>query len=263
LCGKPRNDEPAWSRRLATLELLLLEHPEFLSTSSNGNPFPSPSVTVVMPTWDRADLIGAAVRSVQAQRFSDWELIVVDDGSADNTAEVMAAFATDSRIRYVPRPHVGQCAARNHALSIARGALVAYLDSDNVWYPGYLSAAVALFGAQPEVDCAYGAMITDVHRPGERILFEPFDRNRLLASNFIGMSTFIHRRHLIDRFGAFDEALGSLEDWDLILRYTAHAPAYRLPVLAVRYRVLDGKRVSATAKLDQADVRIRNKWRRE
>jgi hypothetical protein len=97
-------------------------------------------------------------------------------------------------------------------------------------------------------------MVTDAHREGEHILFRPFDRERLLADNYIGMSTFMHRRQLIDRYGAFDEELGSLEDWDLILRYTAHAPAYRLPALAVRYRVMDETRVTVTTPQASADA---------
>src|SRR5437588_781773 len=142
------------------------------------------------------------------------------------------------------RAHAGQCRARNFALGEVRGDLVAYPDSDNVWYPGFLTAAVAAFAANPTVDCLYGAMVTDVHLPGERILYEPFNRERLLERNFIGMSTFMHRRALIERYGAFEEELGSVEDWDLILRYTVDAPPFRLPALAVRYRTLDEQRVS-------------------
>ena len=91
----------------------------------------------------------------------------------------------------------------------------------------------------------YGAKITDF--PGLRIEFESFDRDRLISQCFISMSTIIHRRALIDRFGGFDEQLSSLEDWDLILRYTAHKPPYRLPVLAVRYRVMDETQKSCRA----------------
>jgi hypothetical protein len=253
-------DRVAWVRRLDQLEPLVLEHPDTFATS-DAHPFGSPAVSVITPTWNRAALVGAAVRSVQAQRFADWELLVVDDGSTDDTAKVLAAFASDMRIRYVAQAHAGQCSARNHGLRLARGALIAYLDSDNVWYPNYLAMAVALFAAHPEVDCAYGGMVTDLHRRGERILFDPFDRARLLKGNFIGMSTFIHRRALVDRYGPFDEELRTLEDWDLILRYTAHAPAYRLPVLAVRYRTLDDKRVLAREPPAPAQARIQEKWR--
>ena len=213
-----------------------------------------------MPTWNRGWVVGAAIRSVQAQTFADWELIVVDDGSTDDTPEIMATFRHDPRIRIVTKTHAGQCRARNHALTLARGALIAYLDSDNVWYPGYLAAAVAVFAAKPAVDCLYGAMVTDAHYEGEHILFRPFDRARLIDGNYIGMSTFMHRRALIERYGAFDEELATLEDWDLILRYTAHAPAYRLPALAVRYRVVDATRVTVTTQQQGAVAHIRAKW---
>jgi glycosyltransferase involved in cell wall biosynthesis len=166
---------------------------------------------------------------------------------------------SDSRIRYIRLPHLGQCNARNHAQSVAAGSLVAYLDSDNLWYPAFLAAAVATFAARSDVDCAYGAMIMDAHS-WRRILFEPFDRERLLAGNYIDVSTFVHRRSMIDRFGGFDQELSPLEDWDLILRYTAHAPAYPLPVPAVRYRVMDDKRVSSTQPGDVVFKRIRSKW---
>lgn len=246
------------NQRIDKLELVLTEHPDIESTSFQKTPFPSPAVSVIMPTWNRASVVGAAIRSVQAQHFSDWELIVVDDGSTDDTAAVMSSFTADPRIRYIKRPHAGQCAARNHGQSVANGSLIAYLDSDNIWYPGFLAAAVAVFAGRSDVDCLYGAMITDAH--WGRILFEPFDRERLIAGNYIGMSTFIHRRALIDRFGGFDEELSALEDWDLILRYTVHAPAYRLCVPAVRYRVVDDKRVTVTAPMQPAAERIRRKW---
>ena len=250
----------ALGERLTKLELLL-EHPDVLASSRADLPFPSPVVTVVMPTWNRGRVLGAAIRSVQAQTFADWELIVLDDGSTDETAGIVTAFRDDARIRHVSQTHAGQCRARNHALTLARGALIAYLDSDNVWYPGYLAAAVAVFAAKPAVDCLYGAMVTDAHWAGEHILFRPFDRERLIENNYIGMSTFMHRRALVERYGAFDEELATLEDWDLILRYTAHAPAYRLPALAVRYRVVDATRVTVTTRQESAAARIRAKWR--
>jgi len=251
-------ERAALSERTTKLELLL-EHPDLFAVSRQDH-LPSPAVSIVMPTWNRGWVVGAAIRSVQAQAFSDWELVVVDDGSSDDTAEIMANFRQDARIRYVVQTHAGQCRARNHGVGLARGALIAYLDSDNVWYPGWLAAAVVVFAAKPAVDCLYGAMVTDAHWEGEHLLFRPFDRARLLAGNYIGMSTFMHRRQLIERYGAFDEELNALEDWDLILRYTAHAPAYRLPALAVRYRVVDATRVSVTTRQESATARIHAKW---
>jgi hypothetical protein len=242
--------------RLEKLELLT-EHASVASITCQNVPFPSPAVSVVMPTWNREAVIGAAIRSVQAQTFPDWELLVVDDGSTDSTGHVVSAFA-DHRIRYIAQEHLGKCAARNHALRIAKGALIAYLDSDNLWYPEFLSAAVAAFSLKSDIDCAYGAMVRD---DAPRVLSEVFDRQRLLVTNFIDMSAFVHRRTLVERFGGFDEGLERLEDWDIVLRYTAHAPAYRLPVLAVRYRVMDDIRTTASHPPQPARAVIRGKWK--
>ena len=232
---KTRLELKATQERLTNLEALLLEHPKVRTGNAAGRSgtstaFPSPAVSVVMPTWNREALIVDAIESVLAQSFTDWELIVVDDGSTDGTKEAVACFA-DSRIRYIEKNHAGQCAARNHALSLARGPLIAYLDSDNVWYPTFLAYAVAAFSVDASMQSAYGARVSDP--PAEkRLLFEPFDRDKLLKASFIGMSSFIHRRTLYEQFGGFDESLRALEDWDLVLRYTQDSPAHRLPVLA-------------------------------
>src|SRR5690242_18763362 len=101
-------------RRIERLEALLLEHPRLHAATRLVETFPSPAVSVIMPTLNRARIVGDAIRSVQAQTFTDWELIVVDDGSTDGTDIVMREFAADPRIRYVPRDHAGHVAARNH-----------------------------------------------------------------------------------------------------------------------------------------------------
>ncbi len=247
----------ALAARMSNLEALLLEHPKAHSGKSAN--FPSPAVSIIMPTWNRAGLIAEAIESVLAQSFADWELIIVDDGSTDNTDEVVARFA-DSRIRYHRKDHAGQCAARNHALRLAKGTLVAYLDSDNIWYPGFLSLAVAAFAADSSVESAYGARVSEA-RNEMCLLFEPFDREKLLKRSFIGMSCFIHRRALYERFGGFDEDLCAYEDWDLALRYTEETPARRLPVLAVRYRAIDANRVTAIEAMAVNREKVFRKWR--
>ena len=258
-----RREIDTLAERADNLEALLLEHPNALTGNAavlagKTVDFPSPAVSIVMPTWNRAGLIGEAIESVLTQSFADWELVIVDDGSTDNTEEVVAALA-DPRIHYRKVDHAGQCAARNHALQLAKGALIAYLDSDNIWYPNFLLYAVAAFAADQSIQSAYGARVAEPPRE-RRLLFEPFDRDKLLKGSFIGMSSFIHRRSLYERFGGFDESLSALEDWDLVLRYTQETPARRLPVLAVRYRVVDDKRVSNIEALAPNLEKIVSKW---
>lgn len=223
-----------------------------------------PTVTVVMPTRNRASVIADAIRSVQGQRWPDWELIVVDDGSNDDTASVVAEFLGDLRIRYVRQDQAGAASARNHALRLSRGALIAYLDSDNFWYPDYLRAAVAAFAADTTLESAYGAMLTESHYAhGPIILFEPFDREQLEKGNFIDLNVFIHRRRLFERLGGFDEELSRLLDWDLTLRFTRDAPARRLPILAARYRGGGDSRLSKIKPYGPNYFRVVQKTLRE
>ncbi|MBI3418634.1 MAG: glycosyltransferase [Proteobacteria bacterium] len=253
---------PDLKARVEQLELLLTEYPDVAMGSLSPGAFPSPAVSIILPSWNRAGLVTDAIRSVQAQRFADWELLLIDDGSTDTTAQVVAPFLSDARIRYIPQAHGGQCTARNQGLRLARGALIAYLDSDNLWYPNFLAGAVAAFAADPEMLSAYGALVMEPRlTAGIRILFKPFSRQRLQKSNFIPISVFVHRKSLFDRWGGFDETLKVLEDWDLVLRYTQEAPAHRLPFLAARQRALDTQRVSLLPQ-GQDFRKVARKWSR-
>jgi cellulose synthase/poly-beta-1,6-N-acetylglucosamine synthase-like glycosyltransferase len=103
-----------------------------------------PLVSIIMPTWNRAQLLRRAVLSVQAQTYAGWELIVVDDGSTDDTPYVLQGLQTfDRRIRVVAGEHAGVSRARNAGLAAARGKYVAFLDSDNTWQPDFLRVALS------------------------------------------------------------------------------------------------------------------------
>jgi MoaA/NifB/PqqE/SkfB family radical SAM enzyme len=242
----------------------LLMAPSFAAIPDLRPPFDAPLFSVVMAARNRAAWIGQAAASIQAQTFADWELIIVDDGSADNTPEVAARLCADSRIRYFAQPFLGQSAARNLGLRHAKGEIIAYLDSDNLWYPNFLQAAAVAFALDRRITCAYGALMSVLHNGGTpsapQILFCEFDRGALLQENFIDLNVFIHRRALIDMYGVFDENLTRLVDWDIVLRYTSKAPAFRLPVLAAQYRVVDDQRVSVTIPLEQNHRAIARKW---
>jgi hypothetical protein len=182
-----------------------------------------PLVSVVLPTWNRAALVTRAIASVQAQRYARWELIVVDDGSTDDTPAVLARYADEPRIQLLRQEHGGHARARNAALAASRGEIVAYLDSDNVWDPGYLDALVAAY-ADPGVQTAYAAqLIRDARADDAFVRGEPFDAIALRDGNYVDLNVFSHRRALVGRCGGFDESLDRLVDWDLVLRYTADA----------------------------------------
>ena len=127
--------------------------------------------------------------------------------------------------------------ARNRGVAETEAPLLAYIDSDNLWYPDFLGRAVDCLASESDVDVVYGALVTDDHNLDRRsILWEPFDRDVLRGGNFIDTNVMLHRRCLVARHGGWDENLRRLLDWDLVLRYTAEKPARPLPVLAARSR---------------------------
>jgi hypothetical protein len=252
----PRHALQAQSARLRLLEDLLVSAQESAAPAAMAD---TPLVSIVMPTWNRAACLGDAIRSVLAQTWPHWELLVVDDGSVDGTAALLAGF-DDPRIRCTRIDNSGPSAARNHALRQARGELVAYLDSDNAWFPGFLAGAVAAFAGDPALELGYGVLATESHGgEGLRLLAEAFDRGRLEAANYIDLNAVVHRRALYQRLGGFDESLPRLVDWDLVLRYTAQKPARALPVLAARYRVRDAQRITDTVPAGPAWLAIRRR----
>jgi len=250
-------------RSRAEMARWLAENPIGKVIDSRDTGFSSPVVSITMVSRNRAHCIGDAIRSVQAQSFADWELIVIDDGSTDGTRDTVANFTRDPRIRYVWQPPQGMAKARNHSLRLARGALIAYLDDDNLFYPDFLVAAVDTFSRKPDVDCLYGALVTDIRLDGgPRISCDRFDRERLVRENFIDMGVLVHRHELIERYGGIDESIEWACDWDLVLRLTREKPAYRLPVLAIRYRTMDKNRMGRrdTRQFGLDYLKVRRKW---
>ncbi len=136
--------------------------------SSDGS---APRVSVLMPTFAQAAFIGRALDSLGAQTLGDWELVVVDDGSPDDTRAALAPYLADPRVRYERlADNRGLGAALNRALALARAPLVAYLPSDDVYYPDHLAALVALLAADPATALAYAGVKNEYRVPGKGVL---------------------------------------------------------------------------------------------
>jgi hypothetical protein len=184
----------------------------------------SPEVSVVMPTFNRASLVVEAIESVLEQSFHDFELIVVDDGSTDGTERALARFA--GRLRYERQEHRGVSTARNAGLRLARGAIVASLDSDNLWLPGHLAAVAAVLRDRPSavlVSTCQGFVTAGSASDDEAVLIDPLPR--LLAANFVGTPSCIAvRREALLAIGGFDEELEVASDADAWLRLALHGP---------------------------------------
>ncbi len=219
-----------------------------------------PLFSIVMPTRNRRELIIDAVDSVLAQTFADWELLIVDDGSTDGTHEALSAYLADPRIRYCRRDAGGIAAARNTALDLARGALIAYLDSDNAWFPGFLAGMRVAFAGDNALQSAYAVLVTDADmHNGSPLLWKRFDPLALQHGNYIDINVFVHRRALLQRLGGFDEELLRLCDWDLILRYTRDGGCSRVAVAGALYRSRVDDRISDTQSFGNNWFRIQRK----
>jgi len=182
----------------------------------------TPVVSVVIPTYNRAEIIGRAIRSVQAQTFEDWELIVVDDASEDETEEVVAAFE-DTRIRYIQ--HVenrGGAAARNTGIRNSRGEYIAFLDSDDEWLPQKLEGQIRVFEkASESVGLVYTGMIRkkDEYTKRKPPVYSGWIEEKLYLENVIGScSVGVIKSNVTNEVGYFDKKLDSAQDKDYWLR---------------------------------------------
>ena len=185
-----------------------------------------PRVSVIIPTYNRKDLVQLTIDSALAQTFADREIIVVDDGSTDNTGEALRA-RYDIRIRYEYQTNQGESAARNRALQLAQGEFIALLDSDDLWLPDKLEKEVARLDAEPQagmVFCeawlidAQGKRLGD-QPEGSRVTPDDLSLEKMVLVNQIGgPSTTLIRRSTLDAVGGFDAQIHFGEDWDVWLQ---------------------------------------------
>jgi glycosyltransferase involved in cell wall biosynthesis len=174
----------------------------------------------------------------------------------------------DARISVLRTDGLGVCAARNRALDVAAGDVIAYLDDDNVMTPWWCKAVVWGFTQRPDATVLYGARIIDdvvrARREGEgampSIQFEPFDHQRLTDHNFADMNVLAHRSGLVE--ARFDETVSGYGDWDLFWRLTRDAPPLELPVLACHYTTESPDRLSDEAGVVRDRAAIRAKLHR-
>ena len=180
-----------------------------------------------MPTYNRAHLIVESLESVFAQSYQDYEVIVVDDGSTDNTEEVLAPYL--DRIRYIKQENAGVSAARNHGIFEAKGEYIAFLDSDDLWFPEKLEKQMKVFQDYPT--CAFvccnamrGPSLSD---PATKLQFASrpdsvLDFDLFATANYVGTPTVLVKKHVFYRAGLFDTSFRVGEDFDLWVRIARH-----------------------------------------
>lgn len=220
-----------------------------------------PRVSVVMAAKNYARFLPEAVESVRAQTFADWELLIIDDGSSDNTPEVVRPFLSDPRVRYFRADRLGQSRAKNLGIGLSRGEFVAFLDADDAWEPTKFEKQLALFTNRPNVGvvfCRRSMMDekgTPLARPAGTV---PPPRGEVLremfVQNFVCFSSAIVRRAVFSRTGAFDPQWDLAIDFDLWLRVAKHYEFDYVDEELVRYRTGHGN--LSKKLLDRVDTAL-------
>jgi glycosyltransferase involved in cell wall biosynthesis len=212
-----------------------------------------PGLSVVIPTYNRADLLGEAIDSVLAQDWPELELIVVDDGSTDETPEVLAGYG--DRLRVIRQENAGESAARNTGILEARREFVALLDSDDYWLPGKLERQMEQLSGEPSLDGSFTAYTRIGDVPQEDVVLDGWEGTQadalehLLIGCRINTSTAIVRRSALIDVGLYDVTLRCAQDYDLWLRLAVRG--YRMayvPEPLATYRIHGGA-VSLDAEL--------------
>lgn len=209
-----------------------------------------PLVTVVMPTWNRLPFVEEAARSVIVQTYRHWELIVIDDGSTDGTAERLNALK-DSRIRVLSSPHTGHLGQlRNRGVAAGSGELIAFLDSDDVWLPQKLDVQLR---ALRESDAGWCYSRFELMDADGRAIPMPVEKFHLLSGHIVRelltftptvrTSTVVIQRHVFDAAGRYseDQRLLTGGDYELYLRLALRAHAIAVSDELARYREHPGR----------------------
>jgi glycosyltransferase involved in cell wall biosynthesis len=205
-----------------------------------------PKVDILIPSYNTARYLPFAVESVVAQTFSDWRILLVDDGSTDNTPELAAEYVQrlGARMKYIRQENAGLPAARNTAIRNSSAEFLALLDADDIWLPHRLEESLASFADRPRVGLSYGL----IERIGpDGAVFDTFAGNPKYAEGMIAPYIFMRqvelpcptmtfRRQCVDEVGLFDETMRATEDRDLWLRIALRYEVAAIPRVIAQYR---------------------------
>ena len=226
-------------------------------------------ISVIIPTYNRAEMLADALGSVAAQTYRDYEVIVVDDGSEDGTERTVRGVGR--WVKYLRQAHAGVSAARNRGVAAAGGEWIAFLDSDDRWLAGKLERQMAFVNSREgvlacqtdEIWIRNGVRVNPGrrHRKPSGDIFMPS-----LELCLVSPSAIMLRREIFERLGGFDEGLPACEDYDLWLRLAVDTPVYLVPEpltvryaghsdqLSRRYWGMDRFRVAALSRLVSSGV---------
>jgi glycosyltransferase involved in cell wall biosynthesis len=199
----------------------------------------APLVSIIIPSYNYGFVIAETIASLQRQTITDWEAIIVDDGSRDNTEEVVKPLAAqDARVTYIKQVNAGVSAARNQAIKLAKGKFIQFLDADDLLSPQKLEIHINYLLAHPEESIVFSNIRFFRHNTPDKLQYS-MDGNgvaeldsssltaseaveRMFAHNIVAICAPLFRREVMDKVGLYDELLTSLEDWEYWFRAAIH-----------------------------------------
>jgi glycosyltransferase involved in cell wall biosynthesis len=211
-------------------------------------------VSVVIPTYNYGHCVAEAIESALGQTYPTVEVIVVDDGSTDDTAARVAAFG--QRIRSIRQTNQGLSAARNTGIIAARGAVIALLDADDAFHPRKLELQMGYLAAHPDTGLLGTAAFSAPDRAWPPLPIAPLDAQPIIQGEFVIKSRFapssaVIPKRCFDVVGLFDTSLRSVEDRDMWIRLAARFPAAVLPAALTWYRLQPGSMSTNAARMEQ------------
>jgi glycosyltransferase involved in cell wall biosynthesis len=221
-------------------------------------------VSVIIPTYNSAHYLPTTIDSVLAQTVKNIEILVVDDGSTDNTAEVLNGY-DGARVRYLPKQNGGVSTARNHGIENAAGKYVAFLDADDIWHPQKLEKQLKALGDRPDCQASYTSLrkVTDDLEPLGVIEVQRNDsliEDLLLVGNVVGSpSSIICLRRLFEKTGGFDPLLSQCADWDMWIRLAIETDFAQVREPLVDYRIHASNMSKNAALLEKDSVLLMEK----
>ena len=223
-------------------------------------------VSVIIPTYQSGRFISQAIDSVLTQTYKDFEIIIVDDGSTDNTHEVINKYATDERIRYYYQTNNGPAAARNLGIRMSSGENIAFLDADDLWLPAKLEKQIKLLEDYPAIDLVFcDAYIFDETGMQQKTLFNLSSPSsgrvleKLFYLNFIPLLTVVVRRKVFDVVGYFDETVIGPEDYDLWLRISQTYLIDFIQEPLAKYRISSGQISQQQIRMLENEIKVKEK----
>lgn len=206
--------------------------------------------SVIIPTYNRSKQLSSALDSVLAQTCTDYEILVIDDGSTDDTEQVLRAY--QDRLTYLRQSNAGISVARNTGIAQAKGAYIAFLDDDDLWYPRKLEVMAQAIAAHPDGGL-FHSRVDYVDGKGNWLWTtnppQGNDYQNLLQGNYIAMLSAVVKKSCLERAGVFDPDLKMCVDWDLFLRVAKDFPVVYVPETLAEYRYLLSDSVTARVQV--------------